>query len=61
MSLLKFHRFKILEVCFGGFKGSSCEVMLPFRVSFNVFVYGLLRVCVRGFSEGKSEASKQSN
>jgi len=27
----------------------------------NVFVYGLLRVCVRGFSEGKSDASKQSN
>ncbi|PSG87395.1 hypothetical protein C7H52_10960 [Aurantibacter aestuarii] len=27
----------------------------------NVVVYGKLRVCVRGFSEGKSEASKQSN
>ncbi len=27
----------------------------------NGFVYGKLRVCVRGFSEGKSEASKQSN
>jgi hypothetical protein len=24
----------------------------------NVIVYGKLRVCVRGFSEGKSEASK---
>ena len=27
----------------------------------NGYVYGKLRVCVRGFSEGKSEASKQSN
>ena len=27
----------------------------------NVYVYGKLRVCVRGFSEGKSDASKQSN
>ena len=27
----------------------------------NVDVYGKLRVCVRGFSEGKSEAGKQSN
>jgi hypothetical protein len=27
----------------------------------NVDVYGKLRVCVRGFSEGKSDASKQSN
>ncbi|PKQ46760.1 hypothetical protein CSW08_01255 [Confluentibacter flavum] len=26
----------------------------------NVFVYGKLRVCGRGFSEGKSEASKQA-
>ena len=26
----------------------------------NVFVYGKLRVCVRGFSEGKSEASKRA-
>ena len=26
----------------------------------NVYVYGKLRVCVRGFSEGKSEASKQA-
>ena len=25
----------------------------------NVYVYGKLRVCVRGFSEGKSEASKR--
>ena len=25
-----------------------------------VIVYGKLRVCVRGFSEGKSEASKQA-
>ena len=29
--------------------------------SFNVIVYEMLRVCVRGFSEGKSEASKQGN
>ncbi len=27
----------------------------------NGYVYEMLRVCVRGFSEGKSEASKQSN
>jgi len=27
----------------------------------NVYVYGKLRVCVRGFSEGKSDASKQRN
>jgi len=27
----------------------------------NVYVYEMLRVCVRGFSEVKSEASKQSN
>jgi len=26
----------------------------------NVFVYEKLRVCGRGFSEGKSEASKQA-
>ena len=26
----------------------------------NVFVYGKLRVCGRGFSEGKSEASKRA-
>jgi len=26
----------------------------------NVYVYGKLRVCVRGFSEGKSEASKRA-
>ncbi|PKQ45513.1 hypothetical protein CSW08_07625 [Confluentibacter flavum] len=26
----------------------------------NVFVYGKLRVCGRGFSEGKSEAGKQA-
>ena len=26
-----------------------------------VYVYGKLRACVRGFSEGKSDASKQSN
>ena len=28
---------------------------------FDVYVYGKLRACVRGFSEGKSDASKQSN
>jgi hypothetical protein len=27
----------------------------------NGYVYEMLRVCVRGFSEGKSDASKQSN
>jgi hypothetical protein len=27
---------------------------------YNVYVYGKLRVCVRGFSEGKSEASKRA-
>jgi hypothetical protein len=26
----------------------------------NGFVYGLLRVCVRGFSEGKSDAGKHA-
>jgi len=26
----------------------------------NVYVYGKLRVCVRGFSEGKLEASKRA-
>jgi ABC-type arginine transport system permease subunit len=26
----------------------------------NVYVYEMLRVCVRGFSEGKSEASKRA-
>ena len=26
----------------------------------NVYVYEKLRVCVRGFSEGKSEASKRA-
>ena len=30
-------------------------------MAYNGYVYGMLRVCVRGFSEGKSEASKQSN
>ncbi|QCX39888.1 hypothetical protein FF125_16120 [Aureibaculum algae] len=29
-------------------------------ISANGYVYGKLRVCVRGFSEGKSEASKQA-
>ena len=29
-----------------------------FGGSFNGYVYEMLRVCVRGFSEGKSEASK---
>jgi len=31
------------------------------RITYNGYVYEMLRVCVRGFSEGKSEASKQSN
>ncbi len=30
------------------------------QIIANVFVYGKLRVCGRGFSEGKSEASKQA-
>ena len=29
-------------------------------IGANVDVYGKLRVCVRGFSEGKSEASKRA-
>ena len=29
-------------------------------IVYNVYVYGKLRVCVRGFSEGKSEASKRA-
>ncbi|WP_203226828.1 hypothetical protein [Confluentibacter flavum] len=31
-----------------------------FSINGNVFVYGKLRVCGRGFSEGKSEAGKQA-
>src|SRR5690606_1731945 len=31
-----------------------------FSMAYNVFVYGKLRVCGRGFSEGKSEASKRA-
>ncbi|KAA5820437.1 hypothetical protein FPF71_17750 [Algibacter amylolyticus] len=27
---------------------------------YNVYVYEMLRVCVRGFSEGKSEANKRA-
>ncbi|EMQ93997.1 hypothetical protein D778_01181 [Xanthomarina gelatinilytica] len=30
------------------------------KITANVFAYGKLRVCVRGFSEGKSDASKQA-
>ncbi|TJY31609.1 hypothetical protein E5167_15080 [Pontimicrobium aquaticum] len=30
------------------------------QITHNVDVYGKLRVCVRGFSEGKSEASKRA-
>ncbi|PKL85329.1 MAG: hypothetical protein CVV22_08675 [Ignavibacteriae bacterium HGW-Ignavibacteriae-1] len=30
------------------------------KITANVFVYGKLRVCGRGFSEGKSEASKKA-
>ena len=29
-------------------------------MTHNVYVYEMLRVCVRGFSEGKSEASKRA-
>ncbi len=38
-------------------------LLIPIFISqmvHNVIVYGKLRVCVRGFSEGKSEASKQA-
>ena len=31
------------------------------RITGNGYVYEMLRVCVRGFSEGKSDASKQNN
>ena len=31
-----------------------------FHIVANVIVYGKLRVCVRGFSEGKSDASKRA-
>jgi len=37
-----------------------CVVVFS-SIGHNGYVYGKLRVCVRGFSEGKSEASKQSN
>ncbi len=30
------------------------------QLAYNVYVYEMLRVCVRGFSEGKSEASKRA-
>jgi hypothetical protein len=30
------------------------------QIGYNVFVYGKLRVCVRGFSEGKSDVTKQA-
>jgi len=40
-------------------KLSICSVF--FTIMANVLVYEKLRACVRGFSEGKSEASKQSN
>ncbi|PKQ44923.1 hypothetical protein CSW08_10710 [Confluentibacter flavum] len=33
---------------------------MVFQLAHNVFVYGKLRVCVRGFSEGKSEAGKRA-
>ena len=36
-------------------------ISLISQMCYNVFEYGKLRFCVRGFSEGKSEASKQSN
>jgi len=34
--------------------------MSRFWATLIVYVYGKLRVCVRGFSEGKSEASKRA-
>ena len=34
--------------------------LLIVQLAYNVDVYGKLRVCVRGFSVGKSEASKQA-
>ena len=36
------------------------SIILGFQLVANGFVYGKLRVCVRGFSEGKSEASKRA-
>ncbi len=30
------------------------------QITANVYVYEMLRVCVRGFSEGKSEANKRA-
>ncbi|GAA4807080.1 hypothetical protein GCM10023330_12020 [Litoribaculum gwangyangense] len=38
-----------------------CFVIRFFKMFYNGYVYEMLRVCVRGFSEGKSDASKQSN
>ncbi|MAB37483.1 MAG: hypothetical protein CL525_00225 [Aequorivita sp.] len=31
-----------------------------FTIIYNGFVYGKLRFCVRGFSEGKSDVTKQA-
>ncbi|AUC80736.1 hypothetical protein CW733_00725 [Lacinutrix sp. Bg11-31] len=33
---------------------------MVFQLVANVYVYEMLRVCVRGFSEGKSEANKRA-
>jgi|SRR5690606_21679473 len=44
-------------------RGKKINVLFvrwAFQLVGNVFVYGKLRVCGRGFSEGKSEASKQA-
>ena len=38
----------------------ECNIFLFLRLLYNVYVYEKLRVCVRGFSEGKSEASKRA-
>src|SRR5690554_2597830 len=38
----------------------SLNIQKSAHIGHNVFVYGKLRVCGRGFSEGKSEAGKQA-
>ncbi|AJR03387.1 hypothetical protein AW14_06790 [Siansivirga zeaxanthinifaciens CC-SAMT-1] len=37
------------------------SISLIREIGHNGLVYGKLRACERGFSEGKSDASKQSN
>ncbi|PIV94760.1 MAG: hypothetical protein COW44_02530 [Flavobacteriaceae bacterium CG17_big_fil_post_rev_8_21_14_2_50_33_15] len=45
------------QICF---QKCSFIAVSFFSIGGNVFVYGKLRVCGRGFSEGKSEAGKQA-